>query len=44
VCAQHEHEQIVADCELVIVHRRFSGFRREEPDRCGPLRHGGVAT
>jgi hypothetical protein len=35
VCAQHEHEQIVADGELVIVHRCVSGLRSEEPDRCG---------
>jgi hypothetical protein len=32
-CAR-KHEQIVADGEFVVVHRRFSGFRRDEPDRC----------
>jgi hypothetical protein len=32
-CAR-KHEQIVADGEFVVVHRRFSGFRRDEPGRC----------
>jgi len=32
-CAR-KHEQIVADGEFVVVHRRFSGLRRDEPDRC----------
>jgi len=38
---KHEHEQIVADGEFVIVHSRFSGFGQAKVEAVRPATRGG---